>query len=187
MRSTATSSSAISIARSSRRNWLACQVNLLHLAGACYWAFGTRACGTVGIRDLGNAACELKRMFVSHEARGKGLGKALIARLIQQARDMGYRHMRLDTGPFQHEAHRLYRDVGFSEIPPYYDVEPELRSWLMFMELDLVGRARGKPTHVTSNLLLVSDRTERPYKSVFLGPNTRKTDQIGLTRLGISE
>jgi len=104
---------------------------------------GTRACGTVGIRDLGNAACELKRMFVSHEARGKGLGKALIARLIQQARDMGYRHMRLDTGPFQHEAHRLYRDVGFSEIPPYYDVEPELRSWLMFMELDLVGsRAR---------------------------------------------
>jgi ribosomal protein S18 acetylase RimI-like enzyme len=45
--------------------------------------------------------------------------------------------MMLDTGPAQHEAQGLYRKIGFKDVEPYYDLSPELRDWLVFMELDL--------------------------------------------------
>jgi hypothetical protein len=45
--------------------------------------------------------------------------------------------MMLDTGPLQIEAQTLYRKLGFRDVPPYYELSPELRDWLVFMELDL--------------------------------------------------
>lgn len=96
-----------------------------------------RPVGCVGMRDLGDGTCEMKRMFVSAEARGKGVGKALVDRLLDDAREVEYRLMRLDTSMHQHEAMALYEQSGFRRTEPYYDVPDDLRDWLRFYQLEL--------------------------------------------------
>ena len=96
-----------------------------------------KAAGTVAMRDLGDRICEMKRMFVYEKFRGKGIGRALTMALINEARTLGYSHMRLDTGPRHYAAQGLYRSLGFQEIPPYYEVPEDFRSMSVFMELDL--------------------------------------------------
>lgn len=93
--------------------------------------------GCVGMRDLGNGVCEMKRMFVTAEARGKGVGLLLVERLIADARGAGYQVMRLDTSMHQHEAMALYEKMGFRRIAAYYDVPDDLKDWLRFYELKL--------------------------------------------------
>ena len=98
---------------------------------------GERPVGCVGMRDLGDRVCEMKRMFVSAEARGKGVGQLLVERLIGDARRAGHGIMRLDTSMHQHEAMALYEKMGFRRIAAYYDVPDDLRDWLRFYELKL--------------------------------------------------
>ncbi|KGM46672.1 GNAT family N-acetyltransferase [Pseudooceanicola atlanticus] len=93
--------------------------------------------GCVALREVGGGACEMKRMFVHPDYHGKGLGKALAEAIIAEAKRAGYDRLLLDTGPKQHEAQSLYRRLGFVETAPYYDLEDEMRSWLVFMELKL--------------------------------------------------
>lgn len=93
--------------------------------------------GCVALRELRNGACEMKRMFVAPEFHGRGVGQALARTVIERAKDLGYCKMMLDTGPAQREAQGLYRKIGFEDVEPYYDLSPELRDWLVFMELDL--------------------------------------------------
>jgi putative acetyltransferase len=93
--------------------------------------------GCVALRQLDDSACEMKRMFVSSDFHGHGVGRALAGAIIERARELGYSRMMLDTGPAQREAQGLYRRLGFRDIAPYYDLSPELRDWLVFMELDL--------------------------------------------------
>lgn len=78
------------------------------------------AVGCIGLRDLGGGACEMKRLYVSPEGRGLGLGRSLMQGAIDAARDRGYREMRLDTLPSMAAAQGLYRQVGFEPIAPYY-------------------------------------------------------------------
>ena len=61
----------------------------------------------------------------------------LAERLMDEARVIGYTHMRLDTGPRQLAAQRLYRSLGFKDIAPYYEVPEDMRMFLLFMELAL--------------------------------------------------
>lgn len=93
--------------------------------------------GCVALRDLGNGICEMKRMFVFPQFHGRGLGVLLGEAIIREAKAIGYKRMMLDTGPEQREAQGLYRRLGFKDTEPYYDLSPELREWLIFMELDL--------------------------------------------------
>jgi putative acetyltransferase len=93
--------------------------------------------GCVALRQLDDSGCEMKRMFVSSDFHGHGVGRALAGAIIERARELGYSRMMLDTGPAQREAQGLYRRLGFRDIAPYYDLSPELRDWLVFMELDL--------------------------------------------------
>ena len=97
---------------------------------------GTPA-GCVALREIDPASCEMKRMFVYTQFHGKGVGHTLADAVINEARALGYRTMRLDTSIRQDEARGLYQRLGFKTIEPYYELPEELRNWLVFMELSL--------------------------------------------------
>jgi len=69
--------------------------------------------------------------------RGQGIGRALAKRIVAEAKEAGYRTMRLDTSRRQGEAMRLYESMGFLRIAPYYDVTEDVKDWLVFFELVL--------------------------------------------------
>jgi putative acetyltransferase len=100
------------------------------------WESGL-ALGCVAYQRLDAESCEMKRMFVPTTARGRGVGRALAEELLTRAGAAGYRTMYLDTSVRQTEAITLYRDLGFTEVAPYYDVPEEMRGWLTFFRLDL--------------------------------------------------
>lgn len=93
--------------------------------------------GCVGLRDMGDGICEMKRMFVPESFNGQGLGRILANSIVRAARGMGYRTMRLDTGVRQAAAITLYSSLGFEIIEAYYEVPPDLDEILVFMELSL--------------------------------------------------
>jgi GNAT superfamily N-acetyltransferase len=69
-----------------------------------------------GIKRLPDGACEIKRMYVVPQARGRGLARELLEALEGEARSLGYELARLDTGPRQPHAERMYRAAGYAEI-----------------------------------------------------------------------
>ena len=76
---------------------------------------GAAVCGG-GVKDLGEGACEIKRMYVVPEARNAGRGRELLVALEEAARELGYERARLDTGPDQHGARRMYLEAGYEPI-----------------------------------------------------------------------
>lgn len=77
------------------------------------------AIGCVALRAAGGSRCEMKRLFVRPSARGLGAGKALVMRLLDEARAIGYTEIVLDTLPSMGDAQRLYEQFGFRDIAPY--------------------------------------------------------------------
>ena len=75
--------------------------------------------GCVALHKLEDSVCEMKRLYLRPQFRGKGLGGALAARIIAEARQIGYKRMRLDTvEPRMKDAVAMYRRIGFREIAP---------------------------------------------------------------------
>jgi GNAT superfamily N-acetyltransferase len=80
-----------------------------------------RAVAGGGLKRLDDAGCELKRMYVLPEVRGRGLAKVLLKGLEDEARRLGYAVARLDTGPEQPEAQRMYERAGYAPIADFND------------------------------------------------------------------
>jgi len=74
--------------------------------------------GSVGLYPLSATDCELRKMYLARSARGQGLGKALIERMIEQAREQGYGRMVLETSSRLTLAIALYRQYGFTPYEP---------------------------------------------------------------------
>lgn len=75
--------------------------------------------GCVALRPIGDAICEMKRLWIRPESRGIGLGRHLTSAVINEARRVGYTAMRLDTVPSMAAAISLYQSLGFVETEPY--------------------------------------------------------------------
>ncbi len=74
-----------------------------------------------GLRRLTDDVAEIKRMFVRPAFRSRGVARALLAALEQEARRLGYSATRLDTGPRQEHGMALYRSAGYLDVPAYND------------------------------------------------------------------
>lgn len=94
-----------------------------------------KAAGCVGLRKINETDCELKRLFVRPEFRGKRIGRQLTEQVIRDAKEIGYSAMFLDTLPFLNAAIAMYRTLGFYEIESYNDSP---MSTSIFMKLDLI-------------------------------------------------
>lgn len=69
-----------------------------------------------GVKRLPDGACEIKKMFVAEAARGRGVARTLLEELERRARELGYSVVRLDTGPRQPRAQRMYERAGYLQI-----------------------------------------------------------------------
>ncbi|QYO67841.1 GNAT family N-acetyltransferase [Leptolyngbya sp. 7M] len=91
--------------------------------------------GCIALRKLEEGICEMKRLYLNESARGLGIGRSLIEKLITVAREIGYKRMRLDTfPPKMGKAVSLYEAYGFRPIPSYYD---NPHDGVLYMELEL--------------------------------------------------
>lgn len=106
--------------------------------GALFLALdGAEACGCIALGRLDAETAEVRTLYVRPAGRGKGVGGALARAALAEARRLGYRRARLDTLGFMESAQRLYRSLGFHDIPPYRDVSDSLKRHIRFFELDL--------------------------------------------------
>jgi ribosomal protein S18 acetylase RimI-like enzyme len=97
--------------------------------------FEGQPAGCVALHKVAPEICEMKRLYVRPQFRSKGLGKALARRIINEARQIGYKKLRLDTvEPVMRAAVTMYRTLGFREIAPY---RPNPIEGALYMELEL--------------------------------------------------
>jgi putative acetyltransferase len=96
---------------------------------------GEQAAGCAAFRPLTPGICEMKRLYLRADYRGKGLGRAIATAVMDRACAAGYRAMRLDTLSAMKIAIGLYESLGFRQIPPYYDTP---LSECVFLEASLL-------------------------------------------------
>lgn len=103
--------------------------------GRLYLAFcNGEAAGCIGLKKIDEQNCEMKRLYVRPQFRGKNLGKLLVEKIINDAKEIGYSHMVLDTLPFLEKAIHMYEKLGFYTIDCYNDSP---MSTSIYMRLDL--------------------------------------------------
>lgn len=96
--------------------------------------------GIACLKTLTDSIGEIKRMYVRPQARNRGLGRRLLNQLLEEARQIGYERVRLDSARFMAEAHQLYRTSGFREIEAYEgsEIPKDFQNHWIFMERELL-------------------------------------------------
>lgn len=103
--------------------------------GRLYLAYcNNKLAGCIGLKKIDDANCEMKRLYVRPQFRGKRIGNTLIEQVIDDAKEIGYRHMLLDTLPFLQSAIYMYKKYGFYEIGCYNNSPMDSS---IYMKLDL--------------------------------------------------
>jgi GNAT superfamily N-acetyltransferase len=92
--------------------------------------------GCICLKKLTVSVGEVKRLYVKPDYRGKGIGKKMVEVLLDEARRIGYRTVRLDSTRYMTKAHAVYRSFGFYDIVPYPESEipEEFHEHWVFME-----------------------------------------------------
>ena len=93
-----------------------------------------KAAGCIGLKPFDEGRCELKRLYVRPAYRGQKLGELLVAKIVEDAREIGYRTILLDTLPFLQTAKALYERMGFTESEKHNDSPMDTS---IFMKMDL--------------------------------------------------
>ena len=103
--------------------------------GRLYIAYvENQAAGCIALRQISDTECEMKRLYVRPAFRGHKIGETLVERIIEDAREIGYQAMLMDTIPSLKTAIKLYENLGFYEIPKYNDSPLDNT---IYMKLDL--------------------------------------------------
>lgn len=98
---------------------------------------GDEAAGCIALKPVDRETCEMKRFYLRPAFRGRGLGRELAEAIVEAARRIGYRRMRLDTLASMKAAIGIYRSIGFRVSLPYRDIPIENA---VFMELAISPR-----------------------------------------------
>ncbi len=98
--------------------------------------------GECCLESLGKEIGHIRHFYIQPQFRGRGLGRKIMEKLIEQSEVMGHKKIQLDTGWFMEAAQVLYYSIGFKDIPPYPGVEVpmELHPYWIFMEKDLTAQ-----------------------------------------------
>jgi putative acetyltransferase len=85
-----------------------------------YWNDEPEGC--IALQKVsGDSVCEMKRLYVRPAYRKYRIGQALVTALLEEATNLGYRSMVLDTLERLQPAIKLYQKYGFTETTAYYD------------------------------------------------------------------
>src|SRR6266498_1632935 len=136
--------------------------------------------GIACLKVLTKTIGEVKRMYVRPQARNRGLGRALLNRLLEEAHRIGYERVRLDSARFMTEAHKLYRSAGFHEIEAYEgsEIPKEFQNHWIFMEMELPAKPEiASPTilpptttRITKSMTPIATTTSRNSALDFIIP-----------------
>lgn len=98
---------------------------------------GERAVGCCALLAMGEGEFEVAKMAVTPEYQGRGVGRLVLERSVELAREMGARRLYLETNHTLEPAIRLYRAVGFEDVPkdrlepsPYARADVHMERWL---------------------------------------------------------
>jgi putative acetyltransferase len=98
--------------------------------------YSDEVAGCVALHPFGSESiCEMKRLYVRPQFRGRQIGQQLVASVIEDAKRIGYERLRLDTITSKmQKAIEIYRAYGFQEIPSYRENPID---GVIYMELEL--------------------------------------------------
>ena len=92
------------------------------------------------LKGLNDKVGEIKRMYIRPIYRGKGFGSQIYQKLEGQAKEFGYKSLRLDTAKFLEAAFHIYTKRGYTEVDRYSGGEWDHRNdidWTIYMEKEL--------------------------------------------------